>query len=436
MNNKEKLNLEKKDKNYLELIFNSIRRFVSINKNPIIILIIVLIIVISNYFLRIDDKSIGFNKFFLNSDSFNGLYEELKDKKINIKISFARDNISLIEKIYGYFSFFFRNFFYLILFDLIFGNRRVLSFFNSFFSSKKKEKVVISFKDIGGLTEAKEELGEVIDYFKNSEYFIKKGAKVPKGILLVGPPGNGKTLLAKALSEECKVDFIFRSASEFDEAFVGVGAGRVRDLFSEARNYQNGCIIFIDEIDSIGKKRYSLGNHYDQTLNQLLNELDGFLSHEKIFVLAATNKIEVLDEALLRPGRFDRKIFISNPDFNGRKEIIKINSASKDFDSNVDFDELASMTKGFSGAEVTSMIDESLIISIRSGKSLIDQDSLLEALDRVIMGPALKSRTPSLKSRKITAYHEAGHAIVALSLPDTIVKKITITARWNAGGYT
>lgn len=429
--NKKKINLEKNDKSSFKLIFNSILKFVLNNKNPIILLIIILLV--SNYFLNQDDKVL--DKTSLDSDFLKNFFDRVKWEKLNIQLIISEKNTSFLRKVFAYLLRFFRDF--LLLDLLFFRGKNILSILGFFFSTEEKEKNSVSFKDIGGLIEAKEELGEIIDYFKNSEYFIEKGAKVPKGILLVGPPGNGKTLLAKALSEECKVNFIFRSASEFDEALVGVGARRVRDLFSEARSYEDGCIIFIDEIDSIGKKRYShLNNSSDQTLNQLLSELDGFLSHEKIFVLAATNEVEVLDKALLRPGRFDRKIFISNPDFNGRKEIIKINTASKEFDNSVDFDELASMTRGFSGAEVVSMINEALIISIRSGKSLIDQDSLLEALDRVIMGPALKSRTPSLKSRKITAYHEAGHAVVALSLPETIVKKITITARWNAGGYT
>jgi len=254
---------------------------------------------------------------------------------------------------------------------------------------------------------------------------------------LVGPPGNGKTLLAKALAGECRMPFLFRSGSEFEEAVVGMGARRVRELFRQARSYSQGCIVFIDEIDSIGRKRYSANpGHAEQTLNQLLNELDGFHPRDNIIILAATNSLKVLDNALLRPGRFDRQIYIPPPNLKGRREIIKLHARKLSLKSDIDLEEIAAMTKGLSGAQIANMFNEASILSIRYGKKFIDYEMIFEAYDRVLMGPSLTSQTLNPAKRRIVAYHEAGHAVIGMSLPETIVKKITIIPRWSAGGYT
>ena len=247
--------------------------------------------------------------------------------------------------------------------------------------------------------------------------------------MLVGPPGNGKTLLAKALAGECNLPFLFRSGSEFEEMIVGLGAQRVRELFHKARSYPRGCIIFIDEIDSIGRKRYSANNHTELTLNQLLNELDGFRPRENIIILAATNTINVLDSALLRPGRFDRQIYIPLPNQKGRREIIRLHEKKINLHTDFDLEETISLTKGMSGAQIVNMFNEASILSIRQGGKVIDQEIIFEAYDRVLMGPSLTSQTLTPEKKKIVAYHEAGHAIIGLSLPETNVRKITIIPR-------
>ena len=296
---------------------------------------------------------------------------------------------------------------------------------------------LLGFKDVGGLHEAKEELNEIVSYFRNPQLFWQRGAKVPKGILLVGPPGNGKTLLAKALAGECGLPFLARSGSEFEEMMVGVGARRVRDLFQQARSFNQGCIIFIDEIDSVGRKRYSANtNHTELTLNQLLSELDGFHSRDNIIILAATNSLRILDSALLRPGRFDRQIYIPLPNIKGRREIISLYAQKLDFQPDLDLEEIVSMTRGLSGAQIVNIFNEASILSIRYKKKNIDQRMIFEAYDRVLMGPSLTSLTITPEKRRVIAFHEAGHAIIGLSLPETTVKKITIIPRLSAGGYT
>ncbi|CAI2162067.1 11676_t:CDS:2 [Funneliformis geosporum] len=277
----------------------------------------------------------------------------------------------------------------------------------------------ITFKDIGGLHEAKEELAEI-------------GATIPKGFLLVGPPGNGKTLLAKAVAGECKLPFIFRSGSDFEEMVVGLGSRRVRELFQQARSYQQGCIIFIDEIDSIGRKRYSGNNHTELTLNQLLNELDGFRPRENIIILAATNTLNVLDSALLRPGRFDRQIYVSLPNQKGRREIIILQTRKLILSKDFDLEEIIVLTKGLSGAQIVNMLNEASILSIRQGKREINQEMIFEAYDRILMGPSLSSQVLTPSKKKLIAYHEAGHAIIGASLPETKVRKITIIPRLMA----
>jgi cell division protease FtsH len=291
-----------------------------------------------------------------------------------------------------------------------------------------KSNISLRFSDIGGLHEAKEELQEVVAFFRNPQLFHQKGIKLPKGILLVGPHGNGKTLLAKALAGECGLPFLFRSGSEFEEMLVGVGARRVRELFQEARHYPQGCIIFIDEIDSIGKKRGRV-NSNDLTLNQLLNELDGFKPRENIFIIAATNFPQILDSALLRPGRFDRQIYIPLPNLQGRREIIKLVTPKIPFRSDVDAEEIAALTRGFSGAQIVNLFNEAALLSLRFGQPKISPDLIFEAHDRVLMGPSSTSSIIPPHKRRITAFHEAGHAVVGLSLPETSVKKITIVPR-------
>jgi len=355
------------------------------------------------------------------NDSFSSA-----EKKIGFK-----EILSLIINLFSIFI--------VILFIDGFFGTNFIGFFTSFFKSDDNQKNIIpniTFNSIGGLQEAKEELREVVDYFRNPQIFWQRGAVVPKGILLVGPPGNGKTLLAKALAGECGLPFLFRAGSEFEEMVVGLGSRRVRELFLKARVHSQGCIIFIDEIDSIGRKRYSANNHTEMTLNQLLNELDGFRPRDNIVIIAATNSLDVLDPALLRPGRFDRQIYIPLPNQKGRREIIALYVKKMVLRDNFDLEEIVSLTKGLSGAQIANMFNEASILSIRYGKKTIDQELIFEAYDRVLMGPSLTSHTVTPETKKIVAYHEAGHAIIGLSLPETIVRKITIIPRWLAGGYT
>lgn len=289
----------------------------------------------------------------------------------------------------------------------------------------------ISFDQVGGLHVAKGELREIVDYFKNPEPYLKRDAKMPRGILLFGPPGNGKTMLARSFASECGVPFVSHSGSDLQSPFIGLAAAKVHDLFEEARRQPNGCVIFIDEIDTIGRKRYVDNSHHEEMLNQLLNEMDGFFPNENIFLLAATNAIEHLDEALLRPGRFDRKILVANPSFSERGEIIKLASRNKEFENDIKFKEISMITESFSAAQVTAVFDEALLLAVRNNKAKINQQLLFEAVDRVILGPVTDG--PFLRR---TAYHEAGHAIVALTLPETTVRRITIVAHSNVGGYT
>ncbi|CAG8453059.1 10880_t:CDS:2 [Racocetra fulgida] len=284
------------------------------------------------------------------------------------------------------------------------------------------------FRDVGGCQEAKEELKEIVAFLRNPQLFQQSGAKLPKGVLLVGPHGNGKTLLGKALAGECQLPFLFRSGSEFEEMVVGLGARRIRELFAEARSYPNGCIIFIDEIDSIGRRR-NTHNSNDLTLNQLLNELDGFNPRENIFILAATNFPQVLDAALLRPGRFDRQIFITLPNLQARREIIKLATPKIPFRQDVDLEEVASLTRGFSGAQIVNLFNEATLLCLRYNHKKISQEHIFEAHDRVLMGPSSLSHTIHPSKKKIVAFHEAGHAIIGLSLPETSVKKITVVPR-------
>lgn len=298
----------------------------------------------------------------------------------------------------------------------------------------------VTFADVAGIEEAKHELEEVVEFLKEPEKFKKIGAKIPKGVLLLGNPGTGKTLLAKAVAGEAKVPFFSMSGSEFVEMFVGVGASRVRDLFSKARK-NAPCIVFIDEIDAVGRKRGSGqggGNdEREQTLNQLLVEMDGFGTEETIIVLAATNRPDVLDRALKRPGRFDRQVMVDMPDLKGRTAILKVHAKNKKFSPDVNFEIIAKKTAGFAGADLANVLNEAAIIAARHGRGEISMADVEEASEKVVMGPEKKSKTVAAIDRKITAYHEAGHAVVNHVIGgETKVHKITIIPRGMAGGYT
>ena len=296
------------------------------------------------------------------------------------------------------------------------------------------------FKDVAGLEEEKEEVSELIDFLKNPKKFEKLGARIPKGVLLVGPPGTGKTLLAKAIAGEANVPFFFISGSDFVELFVGVGASRVRDMFKEAKR-SAPCLIFIDEIDAVGRQRGTgLGGGHDereQTLNQLLTEMDGFGENEGIIIIAATNRPDVLDPALLRPGRFDRQVTISLPDAHAREEILEVHAKNKIFAKDVNLKNLSLRTPGFSGADLENLLNEAALLAVRRNKNKITMDEIDEATDRVLLGPAKVSRKITDKEKKIVSFHEAGHAVIGLKLEDAQeVHKITIIPRGMAGGYT
>ena len=296
------------------------------------------------------------------------------------------------------------------------------------------------FTDVAGLDEEKEEVAELIDFLKSPKKYNKMGARIPKGVLLVGPPGTGKTLLAKAVAGEANVPFYYISGSDFVELFVGVGASRVRDMFKQAK-HTAPCLIFIDEIDAVGRQRGTgLGGGHDereQTLNQLLTEMDGFGANEGIIVIAATNRPDVLDPALLRPGRFDRQVTVSLPDQKARKAILDVHARGKIFDKSVNIESLSKRTPGFSGADLENLLNEAALLAVRRKKDAITMDEIDEATDRVLMGPAKVTRKYSDKEKMLVAIHESGHAVVGLKLKDAEdVHKITIIPRGQAGGYT
>ena len=310
---------------------------------------------------------------------------------------------------------------------------------------KSKAKLVdkdktATFKDVAGLTEEKEEVQELIGFLKNPKKFTSMGARIPKGVLLVGPPGTGKTLLARAVAGEANVPFYYISGSDFVELFVGIGASRVRDMFREAK-MNAPCLIFIDEIDAVGRQRGTgLGGGHDereQTLNQLLTEMDGFGANEGIIIIAATNRPDVLDPALLRPGRFDRQVTVSLPDKKAREEILSVHARNKILDKKVTLENLAKRTPGFSGADLENLLNEAALLAVRKNKKNISMTEIDEATDRVLMGPAKVTRKYTDKEKKLVAYHEAGHAVLGLKLDGANeVQKITIIPRGNAGGYT
>ena len=306
--------------------------------------------------------------------------------------------------------------------------------------AKLVEESRATFKDVAGLTEEKEEVQELIDFLRNPKKFTSMGARIPKGVLLVGPPGTGKTLLARAVAGEAKVPFYYISGSDFVELFVGIGASRVRDMFKQAK-MNAPCLIFIDEIDAVGRQRGTgLGGGHDereQTLNQLLTEMDGFGANEGIIIIAATNRPDVLDPALLRPGRFDRQVTVSLPDKNARIEILKVHAKNKVLAKNITLEYLAKRTPGFSGADLENLLNEAALLAVRRNKKEITMAEIDEATDRVLMGPAKVTKKYTDKEKKLVAFHEAGHAVMGLKLDGANeVQKITIIPRGHAGGYT
>ena len=371
----------------------------------------------------------------------DSLTQVLEDKNVKIKVTDSESD-NMIWNILGSILP------YVILFGGMFwvfknfngaagGNNKAFEFGNS--RAKLERNTKTRFTDVAGADEEKEELTELVAFLKNPKKFTEMGAKIPRGVLLVGPPGTGKTLLARAVAGEANVPFYSISGSEFVEMFVGVGAGRVRDMFKKAKE-NAPCIIFIDEIDAVGRQRGTgVGGGHDereQTLNQLLVEMDGFEGNEGVIILAATNRADVLDPALLRPGRFDRQIRVSNPDKRARSQILKVHARNKHFAPDVDFDNIAQRTPGFSGAELANVLNEAALLAVRSGHQMITLSDVDEAIDRVIGGPAKKSRKYTEHERKLVAYHETGHAIIGLTLEDANqVQKVTIVPRGDAGGY-
>ncbi len=320
------------------------------------------------------------------------------------------------------------------------GSNQTFSFGKSRARVAMGNSPTVSFDDVAGVAEAKEELQEVVEFLKFPERFLALGAKIPKGVLLIGPPGTGKTLMARAVSGEAGVPFFSISGSEFVEMFVGVGASRVRDLFDQAKR-NAPCIVFVDEIDAVGRHRGAgLGGGHDereQTLNQILVEMDGFEAGTNVIVLAATNRPDILDPALLRPGRFDRKVTLDNPDIAGRRQILEVHSKGKPLTADVDLENIARQTGGFSGADLANLVNESAILAARRNLKEIGPPEFYESVDRVIAGPQRKSRRISDREKEMTAYHEAGHALVAHILPNADKPfKVTIVARGQTGGHT
>lgn len=320
------------------------------------------------------------------------------------------------------------------------GGGRVMNFGKSRARRYDEDNIKITFKDVAGADEAKQELEEVVEFLKHPKKYNDLGAKIPKGVLLYGPPGTGKTLLAKAVAGEAGVPFFSISGSDFVEMFVGVGASRVRDLFEQAKK-SAPCIVFIDEIDAVGRQRGAgLGGGHDereQTLNQLLVEMDGFGANEGIIMIAATNRPDILDPALLRPGRFDRQIVVDRPDIKGRQEILKVHVKGKPISSEVELGVIARRTPGFTGADLSNLVNEAALMAARKNKNKIDMPEMEEAAERVIMGPERRSRVISDKEKHLTAYHEGGHTLVGMLLDNTDpVHKVTIIPRGRAGGYT
>ncbi len=384
--------------------------------------------------------SVSFKATIPNTEETNNrLMEELIAQGADITIINAYESNTLLDVIVSVIPYAVFGLFMMFMLSRMngAGNNSAFEFSKSRARLEKDSKV--RFSDVEGCEEEKEEMEELIEYLKNPKRFSSMGARIPKGVLLVGPPGTGKTLLAKAVAGEADVPFYSISGSDFVEMFVGVGASRVRDMFQNAQR-TSPCIIFIDEIDAVGRQRGAgIGGGHDereQTLNQLLVEMDGINENSGVLVIAATNRPDVLDPALLRPGRFDRQITVSLPDRKGRAAILGVHARNKKLAADVDLDALAKRTPGFSGADLENVLNEAAILAVRENKTEIDLDIIDEAIDRVMMGPAKKSRSYTEKEKKLVAYHETGHAIIGLKLEDAQqVQKVTIIPRGMAGGY-
>ncbi|WJQ10714.1 ATP-dependent zinc metalloprotease FtsH [Geobacillus stearothermophilus] len=385
-----------------------------------------------------------------NEGQYFSTYVMNSDKVLDrIDAAAARTRVEVVpaDETSGWVTFFTSIIPFVIMFILFFfllnqaqgGGSRVMNFGKSRARLYTDDKRKVRFRDVAGADEEKEELVEIVEFLKDPRKFAELGARIPKGVLLVGPPGTGKTLLARAVAGEAGVPFFSISGSDFVEMFVGVGASRVRDLFETAKK-NAPCIIFIDEIDAVGRQRGAgLGGGHDereQTLNQLLVEMDGFNGNEGIIIIAATNRPDILDPALLRPGRFDRQITVDRPDVKGREAVLRVHARNKPLDESVDLKAIAMRTPGFSGADLENLLNEAALVAARRNKKKIDMSDIDEATDRVIAGPAKKSRVISEKERRIVAFHEAGHTVIGMVLADAeMVHKVTIVPRGQAGGY-
>ncbi len=381
------------------------------------------------FYVRLPLSEQVMKKLVTASDKYNFEFTAVADPESNSVIIFIANYLPMIL---------------ILVVGFWFINKQMGGKNGSFDFGKSKAKLSsdknkVTFKDVAGLKEEKEEVKELIDFLKNPKKFQKLGARIPKGVLLYGPPGTGKTLLARAVAGEANVPFYYISGSDFVELFVGVGASRVRDMFQQAKRTAP-CLIFIDEIDAVGRQRGSgIGGGHDereQTLNQLLTEMDGFGENEGIIIIAATNRPDVLDPALLRPGRFDRQVTVNLPDVKGREEILKVHARNKVLADGVNIGALAKRTPGYSGADLENLLNEAALLAVRRNKEAITMSEIDEASDRVLMGPAKSSKTRSENDRKLVAYHESGHAVVGIKLKGANdVQKVTIIPRGSAGGY-